>query len=148
MKALETMLADRDVSFDAHDRRIMCFAHIINLCSGRVIKAASNMAGMAGDEDSDSSSNDDAVPSNPIEQARAVVRVIRSSGQRRRAFSRNIENGNREGWFTDSTSRIVKVKPLQLLRDVRTRWDSVFHMLTRLLEMHPVRPYPHHCNFS
>ena len=127
VKALEMMLANRDVSFDARDHRIMCFAHIINLCSGRVINAASNMA---GDEDSNSSSSDSAVPSNPIDQACTVVRVIRASGQRRLAFNRTIINGNEEGWFTDSTSKIVKVKPLQLLQDVRTRWDSVFHMLT------------------
>jgi len=143
MKALETMLAARDVSFDAHDHRIMCFAHIINLCSGRVIDAAS---GVAGDKNTNSLSGDDAVPSSPIPQARAAVRAIRGSGERRHAFNRNLQNGNQEGWFTDQLSKIVKVQPLQLLQDVCTRWDSVYHMLTQLLQMRPVRPYPHHCN--
>jgi len=45
MKALKTMLAVHNVSFDTHDHWIMCFAHIINLCSGQVIDAASGMAG-------------------------------------------------------------------------------------------------------
>ena len=144
VKALKTILANRDVSFDACDHRIMCFAHIINLCSGRVINATSNMA---GDEDSNLSSSDGAVPSNPIDQACMVVWVIWASGQCQLAFNCTIINGNKEGWFTDSTSKIVKVKPLQLLRDVCTRWDSIFYMLTRLLEMRPVSPYPHHPNF-
>jgi len=70
VKALKMMLANHDISFDACDCRIMCFAHIINLCSGRVINAASNMA---GDEDSNLLSSDSAVPSNPIDQACTVV---------------------------------------------------------------------------
>ena len=143
MKALETMLAVRDVSFDAHDHRIMCFAHIINLCSGWVIDAAS---GVAGDKNTNSLSSDDTVPSSPIPQAWAAVRAIRGSGEHRCAFNCNLQNGNQEGWFTDQSSKIVKVQPLQLLRDVRTRWDSIYHMLTQLLQMRPVRPYPHHCN--
>ena len=70
MKALEMMLAARDVSFDAHNWQIICFAHIINLCSGRVIDATS---GMAGDKNTNSLSGDDAIPSSPIAQAWTVV---------------------------------------------------------------------------
>ena len=55
MEALEKKLEERDIAFDATDRRIMCFAHIINLCSGSVIRAAgggegtpeSNLIGLA-----------------------------------------------------------------------------------------------------
>ena len=43
MAVLTTKLKSHDVSFDARDRRIMCFAHIINLCSGRAICAASGV---------------------------------------------------------------------------------------------------------
>ena len=43
MAALTTKLKSRDISFDARDRRIMCFAHIINLCSGQAICAASGV---------------------------------------------------------------------------------------------------------
>ena len=70
MATLEGMFAQRDVTFDAHNRRIMCFAHVINLCSGRAILAASD-----GDADDDGydSSDDAIVPSNPISRARAVV---------------------------------------------------------------------------
>ena len=67
------MLAVRDISFDAHDHQIICFAHIINLCSGQVIDAAS---GMAGNKNTNSLSSDNAVPSSPIAQAWAAVQAI------------------------------------------------------------------------
>ena len=38
------------------------------------------------------------------------------------------------GWFKNG-QQLVQVKQLQLLHDVRTWWDSVFHMLHRLREM-------------
>jgi hypothetical protein len=45
-------------------------------------------------------------------------------------------NGNVKGWFKQGWPlKIVQLKQLQLLRDMRTRWDSVFHMLNRLREM-------------
>jgi len=138
MATLEGMFAQRDITFDAHDRRIMCFAHVINLCSGRAILAASD--GDANDDGYDSS-DDAIVPSNPISRACAVVRVIRGSGQRRDAFDSTVKHGNKNGWFTKGeSSEVTQVEPLQLLRDVRTRWDSVYHMLTRLLAMRPVSP--------
>lgn len=144
METLETKLAARDISFDAHDRRIMCFAHIINLCSKQAIDAASNDV---DGRDGNSFPSDDTVSSIPIERARAAVRAIRGSGARRDAFDDVIVRGNAEGWFTrEESSEIVQIKRLQLLRDVRTRWDSVYHMLERLHEMRPVRPYPHHCS--
>jgi len=73
MAMLEGMFTQRDVTFDAHDCRIMCFTHVINLCSGQAILAASD--GDANDDGYDLS-DDAIVPSNPISRACAVVRVI------------------------------------------------------------------------
>ena len=138
MEALEIILKAREIDFDAKDRRIMCFAHIINLCSGQVIRAATG--GVADKGDTSSSGSDDSIVApNYIAQARAAVRAIRGSGTRRDAFEEVIANGNEKGWFRQGqSSQIVQVKQLQLLRDVRTRWDSVHHMLKRLREMRPV----------
>lgn len=138
MRALQTALKDREIDFDAIDRRIMCFAHIINLCSGRVLLGlgVTNV-----DEDGASSfeSDSDLVPSNPVARARAVVQVLRASGKRRDDFDKVIKDGNREGWFKQGQpSRVVQLKPLQLLRDVCTRWDSVYYMLNRIRQMRPV----------
>jgi len=73
MKSLEKRIAACDVSFDARDCRIICFAHIVNLCSGQVIHATSNRAGY---DDGYSSSDDNPVPSNPVVQAHAAVQAI------------------------------------------------------------------------
>lgn len=137
MQELETSLKSREIDFDADDRRIMCFAHVIDLCSGRVIRAASDGVEDNSDEDASSPGSD-----NPLAQARAVVRAIRGSGTRRSSFQETINYGNTRRLFRQGQSpEPVKVESLQLLRDVRTRWDSVFLMLRRLREMRPVRIY-------
>jgi hypothetical protein len=125
MEALEKKLEERDIPFDATDRRIMCYAHVVNLCSGAVIRAA-------GD-------GDGTLELNPIGVARGVVRAVRVSGKRRDAFDEVIRDGNRKAWFkAGQPPEVIIVKELQLLRDVRTRWDSVYLMLNRLREMRPV----------
>ena len=124
MEELEKLLRERDIAFDATDRRIMCFAHIVDLCSGRVISA------IGADEES---------INNPIGLARGVVRSIRASGLRRDAFDEVVKNGNAKGWFkAGEPPQTIKLKPLQLLRDVRVRWDSVYFMVKRIGVMRPV----------
>ena len=142
MESLQAMLAPHDVVFDPDDRRIMCFAHIIDLCSKRVVLATSNGADNL-DENGYSSLEDNATaPSDPISRARAAVQAIRGSGLRRDAFNEAITTGNTKGYFkAGQSAKPVVVKQLQLLRDVRTRWDSVYHMLRRLRELRPVCPY-------
>ena len=62
MEALERKLDERDIAFNATDRRIMCYAHIINLSSGSVIRAAGGGEG--------------APESNPIGLACGAVRAV------------------------------------------------------------------------
>jgi len=124
MRALEEKLLECDIPFDATDRRIMCYAHVVNLCSGRVLRAA------GGDGTSEST---------PIGLARGAVRAMRISGKRWEAFDDVVRDGNKKDWFkSGQPPKAVKLKELQLLRDVRTHWDSVFLMLNRLREMRPV----------
>jgi len=152
MLELETMFAERDLDFEATDRHIMCYAHIVNLSSGRVIQGATGVDVANHDEDwfsplppppssPDEQSYTDAVARDPIALGRNVVRVIRASGKRREAFNEVITNGNARGWFVvgePPRQNIITIKPKELLRDVVTRWDSVYHMLNRLREMRPV----------
>ena len=136
MQELEVLLDARDIPFEAADSKIMCFAHVIDLSSGRVIRALA-----------DPIADDGEVPPplvDPITHARKVVRAIRGSGMRRDAFEEVIVNGNSKGWFKNGEGKTVQIRSLQLLRDVRTRWDSVYHMLNRLRELRPVRHLIHH----
>ena len=156
MQEMERMYKERDIDFDATDRQVMCYEHIVNLSSGHVVEEATSIAAVDLDEDwsgppppnlPDQQSYDDAVARDPIALGRNVVRIIRASGTRRDAFNEVIENGNARGWFVvgqPPNQNTITVKPKQLLRDVRTRWDSVYYMLNRLREMRPVRfsPWP------
>jgi len=70
MEELKTMLTKCDIAFDVEDHRIMCFVHVVDLCSGRVIRVASDGVEPRNDG---SSSDSDAAVSNPIVLARTVV---------------------------------------------------------------------------
>jgi hypothetical protein len=80
---------------------------------------------------------EDALKNDPISLCRNVIRAIWASGQRRDDFDDMIENGNAKGWFVIDGD-VVEVPHLQLLRDVKTRWDSIFLMIKRFIELQPV----------
>jgi hypothetical protein len=123
MEKLQRLLEARDVShFDAKDSRIMCFAHVVDLCSRRVVAALRDFA------------------RDPVAIARSAVNAIRASSTRRDAFDDIVENGNEKGWWgkQGEPPADVILPKLELLRDLPTRWDSVFLMLNRLREMRPV----------
>jgi hypothetical protein len=75
---------------------------------------------------------------NPIARAREVVRILRSSDQRKQDFEEVIKNGNKSGWFRGVDSSVVVVPNLEPKRDVKTRWDSTYNMIERLLVLRPV----------
>ncbi|HEX3640560.1 MAG TPA: hypothetical protein VHV10_04665 [Ktedonobacteraceae bacterium] len=132
----------RGIPFDWRDKRIMCFAHIINICCQHVINEFTNIkltdsaaeyiaAEVEGNPQHQTTA--EAVIRDPVALGRNIVRVLRSSGQRRNAFKKLIQDGNAGGWFN------TPLREVQLLRDVKTRWDSVYFMIKRLGELQPVR---------
>ena len=72
----------------------------------------------------------------PLRPARRVICLLHSSDKHRKGFQKFIQDGNRHGWFTmkdgDGKCTAVVVPELQLLRDVKMRWDSVYLMLLHL----------------
>jgi hypothetical protein len=42
MKAFEVLMQGRDISFDYNDNHIMCFPHIINICTIHTIEHLTN----------------------------------------------------------------------------------------------------------
>jgi len=75
----------------------------------------------------------DTMKGDPLQCARRVIHLLHSSDHHRMEFRKIIVNGNEHGFFTkkDSDGNQVKgdVPELQVLRDVKTRWDSVYLML-------------------
>ena len=78
----------------------------------------------------------------PLRHAWRVIRLLRSSDEHRTGFQKLIQDGNEGGLFigTDKNGQRAEiiVPALQLLRDVKTRWDSVYFMLLRLRLLRPV----------
>ena len=149
LETLQKLLLDREItSFDAKDNRIMCFPHIINIAVQHVLAKMSSIKAPEHDDDPDvligaantdegsrfGQSFEDACAQDPILCLRKIVMAIRSSGQRRDALMTWIETGNNSGLFV-LQNKPVQIKPRQLLRDVRTRWDSTYEMIKRCIEM-------------
>jgi hypothetical protein len=70
---------------------------------------------------------EEAAARDPVGLARRLVRVLRASNSRRVAFQASLKIGNEKKYFD--------LKPLELLRDVATRWDSTYLMIKRLIHL-------------
>lgn len=148
MEELAKLLQSRDIDFDPLDRRIMCFPHIINICVQHVIANFTNieLAEAAAEFVSalplglpDRQTFEEAVQRDPVALGRNIVRVLQNSGQRRDLFDDIVRDGNDKEWFQVGDPPVTVELPLvQLLRDIITRWDTVYYMVRRLREMRPV----------
>lgn len=127
----------------------MCFPHIINITVTHVTKSLTNPS--FADDDAEFSASffpadqegqtfNDALGRNPIALCRGTVIAIRVSGKRRDQFNEIIRDGNQKDWFRnpDRPEETIRVKQLELLRDVRHRWDSLYKMINRYRMMRPV----------
>ena len=138
MKAFEALMHARDVPFNYNNNRIMCFPHIINICTTHTVESLTDPA--LADEQTDfdvvpflggaEQDYQQAVKRNPIALCCSIVQAIRASGKRRDDFQEIIRTGNEKGWFD--------LPELQLLHDVKTCWDSMFLMIRRFCMLQPV----------
>jgi hypothetical protein len=78
----------------------------------------------------------------PLRCAHRVIHLLRSSDLHRENFRIFIQDRNTRKWFYERTQsgkrNPVQVPELQLLRDVKTRWDLVYSMLQRLRVLRPI----------
>ncbi len=74
----------------------------------------------------------EALRNDPIKRAQELVNVCRVSGQRREELMEIIKAGNQTGAFPKP------IPEVQLLRNVDTRWSSIYLMIDHLLELYPV----------
>lgn len=139
MQELETLLRARDVAIDGPDHLVMCFPHIMHICVTHVLKSftdsGSDVSAAWRDAFPDEVERNEyikALRSNPITLGRNIVRIIRVSGLRRDEFMDTVKTGNIKNWFKDSAGIVERVPELELVRDVKPRWDSTHAMLNRL----------------
>jgi len=138
MKAFEALMRTRDVPFDHNNNCIMCFPHIINICTTHTVESLTDPA--LADEQTDfdaipflggmEQDYRQAVEHNPIALCCCIVQAIRASGKCCDDFQEIICTGNEEGWFD--------LPELQLLHDVKTHWDSMFLMICHFHTLQPI----------
>jgi len=107
MKAFEVLMCTWDVPFDRNNNRIMCFPHIINICTTHTIESLTDPA--LADEQTDfdvvpflggvEQDYQQAVEHNPIALCCCIVRAIHVSGKHHDDFQEIICTGNEKGWF-------------------------------------------------
>ena len=95
LEELKDLLHTWDISFNSVDRRIMCFAHMINICCQHVIGQFTNIKLLESVNEfvteklpilPDWQSFNDAVKRDPVTLGHNIVRVLQSSGHRCDAF--------------------------------------------------------------
>ncbi|KAH9841665.1 uncharacterized protein C8Q71DRAFT_794577 [Rhodofomes roseus] len=72
----------------------------------------------------------------PISSVRTVVVAARRSGPRREELQRVIKMGNQSNLWGTLENPVV-LPEVQLLRDVDTRWSSMYNMISRMLNLYP-----------
>ena len=89
--------------------------------------------------DPDNQSYEDAVAYDPIALCQSTVRAVHAScGQHDHLVE--IADGNKKGWFksTEDPAITIQVKQLQLVHDMKVRWDSLYFMINQFHKLHPV----------
>lgn len=162
---LAVLLAQRDIPFDAKDRRVLCFPHVINLTSQCVTatftkpkRRKKDTSNNDDDDEEDEESDEDAdldADAFPYDSFRdpppapsAAELVVR---QRRRDPVRVVRKKVRfvraSGQRRDHLQRIIRdgneagifqLPQLQPLLDVRTRWDATHRMMKRHRQLRQV----------
>ena len=125
----------------ADSRSCRCFPHVVNICVQHVLAAFEDNKTI---DKVPESSWKEAAQKKPLSRLRALIRALRASGKRCEAFSESIREGNSKGLFVDPEAcqhgemKSVHVPECNLLRDVDTRWDSVYYMIKRARILRPV----------
>jgi hypothetical protein len=120
----------------------MCFPHTINIAVQHVLDKMSLVKAPESDDDDDAEdltdvadrdegrsfgqTFKDACAEDPVTCLRRIIRAICSSGQCCDAFMTWIKTGNRSELFGLQNNNPVHIQLKQLLRDIRTRWDSTY----------------------
>jgi len=84
----------------------------------------------------------DTMRGDPLQHARRVICLLHSSDNHRTKFQKIVVDGNKLSLFMEKDGDGNQVKDnvleLQLLRDMKTRWDLVYMMLLHLRQLQPV----------
>ncbi|KAF7974202.1 hypothetical protein HWV62_13164 [Athelia sp. TMB] len=138
MVEFEKLLVARGISFDAIGNCIRCFPHVKNVgLTDGISELTGEKLAIQAKTNPDDSDWWKALAEDPIAKCCKLMANCRASGQHRKDFDRTIIEGNTDGVFRDRNGNPIKLDQLQLLRDVDTRWSSIYLMIDRVLNMMP-----------
>ena len=142
MRELSVLLAKHGIKFDPIDWRIMCFPHILNLCSGHIVDQYMNVKLVSITEAwvdvldptivVDKDIYLEALQQDPVALGRNIVCLVCTSSLCHKAFDNTIITGNQMQWFTDEDGNPTELPLLELIRDMKSCWDSIYLMINRL----------------
>lgn len=120
---LDVYCADEGITFSSENQRVRCLAHIINLAAQIILKALHGM----GPENEQDILQDfiNETSLGVIAKLRKLVVKIRASPLRRERFCQQC--------------KAVNVKELQLIPDIKTRWNSTYDMIERAIFLREVK---------
>ena len=148
MQELSDLLAKRGIKFDSIDQRIMCFLHILNLCLGHIVDQYMDVE-LASIAEAwvdavnptivvDKDIYIEALQQDLVALGHNIVHLICASSLCHKAFDNTIITGNQMKWFTDENGNPTKLPILELIRDVKSHWDSIYLMINRLRTLRQV----------
>ena len=118
MVELRKLLKLWDILFDHKDHHIRCFPHIINICTGHVIKKITDidltevadawMSSLPQDLN-DHRTYQDALVCDPIALGHVVVQALCASGQCQDVFEDYIWEGNEKGYWEERCQKYLTI---------------------------------------
>lgn len=118
MVELRKLLKLWDILFDHKDHHIRCFPHIINICTGHVIKKITDidLTEVADawilslpQDLNDHRTYQDALVCDPIALGHVVVQALCASGQCQDVFEDYIWEGNEKGYWEERCQKYLTI---------------------------------------
>ena len=142
MQELFSLLAEHGIKFDPVDKCIMCFLHILNICSGYIAyqytDADFSAIGAAWVDALDPTIAIDktayiaALWQDPVAIGHDIVCLMHASSLHHESFDNIVVTRKKSNWFISDDHKLMKLWVLELLRDVKLHWDSIYLMINLL----------------